>query len=96
MDSMVRVSRDALIVMLAPAFLAACALFQPEKVGQAAQYNGQFDKIEVPIELQASLAEPLRIWGKEALSLSVDIDLWRVRNDGLALCKGCCKLRIFA
>ena len=37
----------------------------------SAQYNGQFDKIEVPIELQASLAEPLRIWGKEALSLSV-------------------------
>jgi flagellar hook assembly protein FlgD len=47
---------------------------EPGSYYMSAEYTGQLEPFEAPIDLHAATAEPMRIWGVEALDLSVKAD----------------------
>ena len=47
---------------------------EPGEYGLSADYSGRLEPFGAPIQLHAALAEPLRVWGAEGLSLNVQAD----------------------
>jgi PKD repeat protein len=47
---------------------------EPGEYLLSAVYNGQLEPFQAPVETRAALAQPLRIWGAEAFTLSVKAD----------------------
>ncbi len=47
---------------------------KPGEYNLSAQYNSTLEPFEAPVSVQAALANPLKVWGKEAMTLKVRAD----------------------
>ncbi len=47
---------------------------EPGRYGLTASYSGRLQPFDAPVDLSATLAEPLHVWGAEALGLKVQAD----------------------
>jgi PKD repeat protein/flagellar hook assembly protein FlgD len=47
---------------------------EPGNYTLSAEYKGELEPFEAPVDISASLAEPWRVWGAEAMTLSVKAD----------------------